>query len=253
MLWGRRSPSLYREALREFAAERDEVTVFSEDPEEREGELHYLRFAEEDGKSSFDLTLHNVDDGPEFAASFPYLARCPGVIFFGDIFLHGYARATSHSALDGWGYRWIVGVACPDQADSLARLADEGYEPGALARTVPLARALAVRSAAAVVPDFNSQRLLGEGEDMPPVSVIPPPGEKELGGGSQGEFPATLERMIPKWVERAVHAEWTIAPLDHPHRDLPAVERARVSGRFAEEDGHLAAKALERLEELFGM
>ena len=168
------------------------------------------------------------------------------MLFLGDVFLHRYARAVSHSPHDGWGYRWILAVACPQQADALARLAERDLDPGALASTVPLARALAVRSAAVVVPDFRSLRLLGGGGEMPPVSVIPPPGEEFE------QFAATLSRVAPHWLARTERAEATIAPLDHPNRNLLEVERGRVRERFGEGDGPLLEKALERLDELFG-
>ena len=246
MLWGGESPSIYRGALKRFAADLEDANVFSDAPDEAAGELHYLRFPALDSAGRFELVLHNVDDGAEFSASFPYIARRPGVLFLGDVFLHRYARAVSHSPRDGWGYRWILGVACPEQADALARLAEHGIDPGALTTNVPLARALAVRSAAVVVPDFRSQHLLGGGSDMPPVSVIPPPEE------GFDAFASTLRRVAPHWLARTARAEETIAPLEHPNRDLLEVERGRVREHFGGGGDALLRKALERLDELFG-
>jgi hypothetical protein len=246
MLWGGEAASLYRDALRSFAREEG-CAVFSDSPRTVEGELHYLRFAQEDRSEPFDLIFHNVDDAPECAAAFPYIVRRPGVLFLGDTFLHRFARAVRHSPLDGWGYRWIVGVACPEQADALARLAADGMEAGASARTVALARAPAVRSAATVVPDFDSLRRLGGGSEMPPVSVIPPPA-----GEGFAAFAGTIRRVIPHWLARVEVARQTIPPLEHPHLDLPAVERERLLDRFVEEEHPLAAPLLERLDELVG-
>ncbi|HUX08517.1 MAG TPA: hypothetical protein VMX35_14545 [Acidobacteriota bacterium] len=246
-IWGGEEKSLYREALRRFGRERAGAVIFSDTPDIDHGELHYLRFWAKDREERFDLLFHNVDDGARFAAAFPYIAGHHGVLFFGDIYLHRFARAMSHSALDGWGYRWILGVTCPRQADALARLAQEGIAPGVLAKMVPLGRALAVRSAAVVVKDFDVARALGAGSEMPPVSVIPPPDKK---GGEC--FAATLERMIPHWFERMPEARRTIPPLEHPHRDLLQVERARVRVRLGDFDPALTAAALERLDELFG-
>jgi hypothetical protein len=249
MLWGGEEPSLFREALRHFALEEG-CALFSDSPRESADELHYLRFAEEDRAEPFGLTFHNVDDSPRFATAFPYVVRRPGVLFLGDIFLHRFARAVSHSALDGWGYRWIIGVACPSQADSLARLAQDGIEPGALVRTVPLARALAVRSAAVVVTDFDSARRLGGGSEMPPVSVIPPPMENWNMSGLDA-FSATLNRVIPHWLARVAVARRTIPPLEHPNIDLPAVERSRLLERFSKDELPLVNLLLGRLNELF--
>ena len=247
LLWGGEHDSLYRKALRRFGHAREEVTVFSDAPENNEGELHYLRFAPIDQEDRFNLIFHNIDDNQRCAVAFPLIADRHSVLFLGDIFLHRFARATSHSALDGWGYRWILGVDCPRHADALARLAEEGIAPGALAKIVPLGSAMAVRSVAVVVKDFDSERTLGAGSEMPPVSVIPPPGK-----AGYERFAATLDHIIPHWLERKIVAERTIPPLEHQHRDLLQAERARVRVRLGDFDPSLSAAALECLDELFG-
>jgi len=257
MLWGRDAASKYRQALQQLPDRMDGFTIFSDLPQQGARELHYLRFAELDGADPFDLVVHNLDDAPEFASSFPYVVRRPGVLFLGDIYMHRYARATSHSALDGWGYRWIVGAACPERADALARLAEAGIPPGALARKLPLAPALARRSAAVVVPDYDSWLLFDAEEYMPPIAVIAPPDisapEGEVSPSSEFEaFADAFERMLPSWIERAKEAASTIPPLEHPHRDLLGLERRRVFERFDEEDRALAELVAKPLVELLG-
>ena len=257
LLWGRDSASKYREALRRLPDRVDGLTIFSDLPRQEAGELHYLRFAELDGANPFDLVVHNLDDAPEFTSSFPYVVRRPGVLFLGDVYLHRYARAAGHSALDSWGYRWIVGAACPERADALARLAEAGIPPGALARKLPLAPALARRSAAVVVPDYRSWQLLDAEKNMPSVSVITPPGTSVLDGqgSSSTEFEAfadAVERMLPSWIESAKDAAAAIPPLEHPHRDLLALEHRLVLERFDEEDRAMAELAAQPLDEMLG-
>jgi hypothetical protein len=244
MLWGGQAPSLYRESLRRLAEEAG-FAIFSDSPR-AESELFYLRFSERDGRNPFDLVIHNVDDAPEFSASFPYIVGRPGVLFLGDLFLHGYARAVSHAATDGWGYRWIVNVACPEEAETLVSLAERGIGPGALARKILLAPALAVRSAAVVVPDFDSWRKIFGMKDVPPVEVIPP-AEREEG---IERFQEAVERKLPKWADWARAAAENIAPLEHPYRFPLEVERQRVVERFWDEDKGLAGFVTECLAEL---
>ena len=259
MLWGRGASSLYSAALCKFAIEKKYITVFSESPAINKGEFHYLHFDELDVENQFDLILYDIDDKPEFASSFPYVVQKPGILFLSNIFLHSYARAVSHSALDPWGYRWIVEQACPEHSDSLVRLAQDMEDPGALVKTVPLSPAPARRSVAVVVPDFENWRKLNTVEDMPAINIIPPPagefaekGIESALSGSFEEFTSTVERMLTIWCEETKSVRETIAPLEHPHSNLFDVERQRILERFGEEDREIAEIAALSLSELFG-
>lgn len=252
MLWGSESPSLYRESLRELCRTVKSSCLFSDKPL-HENELHYLRFSEIDKEEPFHIVLHNVDDGSEFAASFPYISRRPGVLFLGDIFLHQYARAVSHSADDGWGYRWIVNVAYPEGAETLARLAEDAIRLGAMARYVALAPAMAVRSAAVVVPDYQCWQRLAGIKDMPPIEIIPPPSAADADHLQKpsGSFHSRVSEMLPRWAGRSKQAEVDIAPLDHPNKNLFEMEKKRMLERFDKQHEKLGEVAVEALSEFF--
>lgn len=193
--WGQGSgrQSLYGGALRRWAAGKKDVTVFSDDPDPVKSELHYLRFPSLHSEEPFNPILYDIDDTPEHAACFRYLAKWPGVIFLSDLSLANFARATSHSPFDGWGFRWILGTASHEQANELAKLSDSGFEPEQLPLQDPLSLALARRSAAVVVPDLHSASVLSSYADVPPVSVIVPP--VELNAEKAWAGPSTKGRL----------------------------------------------------------
>jgi hypothetical protein len=243
-IWNAGEPTRYSDALRSWTRGREGVTLFSDRP--AEGEYHYLRFDAMQQRNPFDLLIYDVDDTAPHAAGFFRTATTPGVLFFSDVALSGYALAVSHDAADPWGTRWIFNIAAPEDAALLSRLAERGLDISGLLSGCPAAVALAVRSAAVVVPEFGWATRLSGVPDVPPVAVIDP---RE----GQAGFEALMERMLPLWLRRTEEARTTILPVEHPHSDLFTVERQRILNCFPPGSESLAEPALAALAECFRM
>lgn len=231
-LWGQGKEvhSLYSRALRRWAGGDKSVTVFSDDPNTEEGELHYLRFPQLHRLSHFNPIFYDIDDTPENAACFRYLAKWPGVIFLSDLALTRFSRATSHSPFDGWGFRWILGTASPDQADALAKLSESGFEPQQLPIQDPLSLALARRSAAVVLPDLHSAGVLSGYADVPPVSAIVPP--VELLPVKPWTGPATKGKLSVRIF--GIEARNWKRKLEHALNDVEGVEITSSESKIAD-------------------
>jgi hypothetical protein len=243
-LWN--APGRYREPLRVWAAERPHVDLYT-DAAAGEG-LHYLRFGEINARAPYDLVLCDIANSAAHAASFPLVLKTAPVLFLDDLHLARYCDAVSHDPRDPWGSGWLREQAAPEDGGIIARLLAAGIEPGKLAEHVYIARALAKRAAAIVVPELAWASKLERDGGSRDVAILPAPGEDGL-----ELFAQSIDRLVPRWIESRRRLLAALEPLAHGNVDLRAVERRRVDHRCPGDVRPLARPAQEALDALFAL
>ena len=243
-IWGKGDLSPYAQALSTWSHTREYVTVFSDDP--KASQIHYLLFPELMKKSGFDLIVHDIADTVHHSVAFHYLIKWPGALFFNSIALPTFSRGTSHSPFDEWGYKLVLNVVVPDEAEKIARMDENGIDTNDLFKRNPLAYALAVRSAAVVVNDYKSALMLESKPHVPPLSIIEFPDSP----AGQKNFENAVDKMIPLWCKRSEVTAETIPAINHPHLEMMQVEKSRISDRFDSEQKLLSQFAADALESL---
>lgn len=222
-------------------AEIHDLQVFSSQADESKGELHCLRFSSIQRETPYDLIIYVIADTREHADGFFYMMNWPGVIFLDSIELPVFSRAVSHSARDGWGFRWILGVVLREKADLVARLSEKEFDIKKIAAAYPLGKALALRSAATVTGSYREAKLLDSSDDLPPVAII----EKDL---AVDKFLNKIDKSLPLWLQRMKDSAQTIAAVKHPHLNMFEVESGRIREKF---QGQERETALVTLQEMF--
>lgn len=242
-LWN--GPSRWREPLRCWAKQRDQVSLFTDSMAPIGDEQHYLRFYEIDRREPFDLILCDIADSAAHAAAFSLIVQQAPVLFLDDIRLHRFARAVSHDARDPWGTGWLLAQAEPGAGEAVARLIAHGIDPGRLMEAIITARALARRATAVILPQLDWAHLIEDGLENFRAEILPP--------DDVDWFETTLDRRLPTWIDERRNTLKSLPPFEHGNADLQAIERRRIADRCPGDLRPLAAPALATLDSLFAI